>query len=311
MPSLSFPDLSGKIVDLATLRGRRKLALLWDPACGLCLLVTEDVKSWERKHADNAPELLIISAGSAEVVRGLGFRSQVLLDQHFAAGTVLDEDGRVASEVGGGISGVFDFLGTVPYVPSSELVVDTMLRLADVGMSDTVFDLGCGDGRIVIAAAKTFGAHGVGVDIDPDRIREARANARKASVKSRVRFEQKDLLDVDIRNATVVTLYLIPTFPTALRPKLLSELQPGTRVVSQLFDIADWKPDKEEWTAERSPLGPSRRNRDHRSCRPTMSVRQACRNYADPQADLTLALHRGQRLRREMRRKSGSRARKT
>jgi len=133
----------------------------------------------------------------------------------------------------------------VPYVPSPNAVVDGMLKLAKVTKSDVVYDLGCGDGRIVIAAAKDYGAKGVGVDINPDRIQEARANAKKAAVDDRVSFEENDLFKADIRPATVVTLYLLPDVNMRLRPKLLQDLKPGTRVVSHSFDMEGWKPDEE------------------------------------------------------------------
>ena len=106
----------------------------------------------------------------------------------------------------------------VPYVPSPEPVVEGMLKLAGVKSTDTVVDLGCGDGRIVIAAAKAYGAHGIGVDINPERIAEARANAKKAGVENLVRFEENDLFEADIRPATVVTLYLLPDVNMRLRP---------------------------------------------------------------------------------------------
>ena len=134
----------------------------------------------------------------------------------------------------------------VPYVPTTDEAVQAMLKLADVKKSDIVYDLGCGDGRIVIAAAVTYGARGVGIDIDPDRIREAKENAKKAHVEDLVRFEEKDLFDADFREATVVTLFLLPSVNLRLRPKLIQELKPGTRIVSNTFDMGDWKPDKEE-----------------------------------------------------------------
>jgi SAM-dependent methyltransferase len=133
----------------------------------------------------------------------------------------------------------------VPFVPTTEQAVDAMLKLADVKKSDTVYDLGCGDGRIVIAAAKNFGAHAVGIDIDPVRIREANENARKAGVQSIVKFIEQDLFQADFHAATVVTLFLLPQVNLKLRPKLLQDLQPGTRIVSNTFDMGDWKPDKE------------------------------------------------------------------
>ena len=134
----------------------------------------------------------------------------------------------------------------VPYVKSSNAIVDAMLKLAGVKKTDVVYDLGCGDGRIVIAAAKDYGARGVGIDINPEVIQEARSNARKAGVESLVKFEENDLFASDIRNATVVTLYLLPNVNLRLRPKLLKDLKPGTRVVSHSFAMGDWKPDKEE-----------------------------------------------------------------
>jgi ribosomal protein L11 methylase PrmA len=120
-----------------------------------------------------------------------------------------------------------------------------MLKLADVKPSDNVYDLGCGDGRIVIAAAKQFRAHGVGIDIDPTRVREAKEKAQKAQVESMVKFEENDLFQADIRPATVVTLFLLPNINIKLKPKLLAELKPGTRIVSNTFDMGDWKPEKE------------------------------------------------------------------
>jgi SAM-dependent methyltransferase len=133
----------------------------------------------------------------------------------------------------------------VPYVPTTEEAVKAMLKLADVNKSDIVYDLGCGDGRIVIAAAKEYGAHGVGIDINPERIQEAEGNAKKAGVEKLVRFEENDLFDADIHEATVVTLFLLNSVNLKLRPKLLKDLQPGTRIVSNTFDMGDWKPDKE------------------------------------------------------------------
>jgi SAM-dependent methyltransferase len=133
-----------------------------------------------------------------------------------------------------------------PYVPTENNVVEGMLKLAGVRSTDVVYDLGCGDGRIVIMAAKDFGAHGVGVDINPVRIQEARANAKAHSVENLVRFEEGDLFNADLHNATVVTLYLLPDVNLRLRPKLLSDLKPGTRVVSHSFNMGRWEPDKEE-----------------------------------------------------------------
>jgi SAM-dependent methyltransferase len=132
----------------------------------------------------------------------------------------------------------------VQYVPTPHHVVAEMLRIAGVTSNDVVYDLGSGDGRVVIAAATRYGARAVGVDIDPQRIQEGRANARQAGVADRVRFLQQDLFATDLREASVVTLYLLPRLNVQLRPKLLTELRPGTRVVSHDFDMDDWSPDQ-------------------------------------------------------------------
>lgn len=133
----------------------------------------------------------------------------------------------------------------VPYVPTTEEAVQAMLKLAGVQKTDVVYDLGCGDGRIVIAAAKNFGARGVGIDINPERIKEARENAKKAGVEHLVRFEENDLFQAKISDATVVTLFLLSTINLKLRPKLLADLKPGTKVVSNTFDMGDWKAERE------------------------------------------------------------------
>ena len=130
----------------------------------------------------------------------------------------------------------------VRYEPTPQPVVREMLRLAGVGPGDLVYDLGSGDGRIPITAAREFGAQGVGIDIDPQRIRESEANARDAGVTDRVRFRNEDLFEADFSDATVVTLFLYPDLNLNLRPRLLSELAPGTRVVSYYHDMGDWKP---------------------------------------------------------------------
>ena len=132
----------------------------------------------------------------------------------------------------------------VPYIPTTEIAVKAMLELAAVKSSDIVYDLGCGDGRIVIAAAKRYGARGVGIDIDPARIREAKKNASRAGVKSRVEFREQDLFQANFREATVVTLFLLPAVNKRLIPQL-EALKPGTRIVSNTFEIGDWKPVRE------------------------------------------------------------------
>lgn len=132
----------------------------------------------------------------------------------------------------------------VPYVPTPEPVVDSMLALANVDETDVVYDLGSGDGRIVIRAAQKYGARGVGIEIDPDRVEEARQNAQEAGVENLVEFRQGDLFEADISDATVVTLYLLPSVNQKLRPKLFEELAPGTPVVSHDFDMGQWTPDR-------------------------------------------------------------------
>jgi len=132
----------------------------------------------------------------------------------------------------------------VPYVPTPQVVVDEMLRLANVGPEDFVIDLGCGDGRIPVTAAAYFGARALGVDIDPGRIAESHANAKAAGVTGRVEFLNRNLFDLDISRATVVTMYLLPDINLKLRPRLFETLKPGTRVLSHDFSMGDWKPDR-------------------------------------------------------------------
>ena len=133
----------------------------------------------------------------------------------------------------------------VPYLPTTPEAVDAMLKLADVKKTDVVYDLGCGDGRIVVAAAKTYGARAVGIDIDPQRIAQAKENAKKAGVENLVRFEENDLFKADIHEASVVTLFLLSSVNRRLEPKLRRDLQPGTRIVSNTFDMGSWAPEKE------------------------------------------------------------------
>jgi predicted O-methyltransferase YrrM len=132
----------------------------------------------------------------------------------------------------------------VPYVPTHEKVVAEMLRVANVRKDDVLYDLGSGDGRIVITAARDHGTRGTGIDIDPERVRDANENARRAGVTDKVKFVQGDIFDAKISDATVVTMYLLPSVNMRLRPKLLSELRPGTRIVSHNYDMGDWKPEK-------------------------------------------------------------------
>src|SRR5690554_2461880 len=132
----------------------------------------------------------------------------------------------------------------VPYVPTSQSVVNAMLDLAKVQPGETHYDLGCGDGRIVIAAAKR-GAKATGIDLDPQRIKEANENAEEAGLTGKVTFIEGDLFDFDFSKADVLTLYLLPSVNLKLRPKILKELKPGTRVVSHAFDMGDWEAEKE------------------------------------------------------------------
>lgn len=140
----------------------------------------------------------------------------------------------------------------VPYVPTPGPVVERMLEIAQVNRNDVVYDLGSGDGGLVIAAAQKYGARGVGIDIDPRRIQEANANAKATGVTDLVKFRQQDLFKTDLSRATVVTFYLLPRINIKLRPKLLRELQPGTRIVSHAFDMGDWKPQRVELVSGRT-----------------------------------------------------------
>lgn len=131
----------------------------------------------------------------------------------------------------------------VPYVPTPEVVVDAMLAMGQVTEDDILYDLGSGDGRIPIEAAVRFGTRGLGVDLDPARVREAKANAVKANVEDHVKFIEGDLFDVDLTGATVITLYLFPEVNMELRPRLM-QLAPGTRVISHNYNMGDWVPDE-------------------------------------------------------------------
>ncbi len=129
----------------------------------------------------------------------------------------------------------------VPYVPTPQKVVDRMLQMAEVKRGDTVYDLGSGDGRIVVTAAKKFGAKGVGIDLDPERVKEARENVKNNKVQGLVTIKEGNALTADVSNADVITLYLLPQVNLQLRPKL-QKLEPGTRIVSHDFDMGDWEP---------------------------------------------------------------------
>jgi cyclopropane fatty-acyl-phospholipid synthase-like methyltransferase len=136
--------------------------------------------------------------------------------------------------------------GDVIFWSTPDTRVRGMLELAKVGRDDTVYDLGCGDGRILIAAARDYGARGVGIEIDPELVRVARENARKAGVSDKVEIRQGNMFEVDLSGATVVALYLLEHLNLRLRPRLQRELRPGARVVSHVFGMGDWKPDRQE-----------------------------------------------------------------
>jgi SAM-dependent methyltransferase len=140
---------------------------------------------------------------------------------------------------------VFDNKKIVPFVPSPQVVVDKMVELAGVKKGDVVYDLGSGDGRIVIAAAKR-GARAIGFEIDPELVGESRANIKKAGVQDLAEIRNQDILTVDLSPANVVTMYLLPDVNLKLKPNILNQLKPGSRVVSHSFDMGDWKPDRVE-----------------------------------------------------------------
>jgi len=154
--------------------------------------------------------------------------------------------------------------GTVPFVVSPPEVVDRMLRLAEPGPGEFLIDLGSGDGRIVIEAAKRYGTRGLGVDIDPALVARARDNARRAGVESLARFEVRDLFETDLRGANVVTMYLLPEVNLKVMPRLLQDLRPGARVVSHDYDMGAWRPDETiELPVAEKMIGPVGRSRVH------------------------------------------------
>lgn len=167
-------------------------------------------------------------------------RRTILLSAAAATGLTMLPFGRALAQITAAMPRL-----DVPYVPTPQDVVDKMLDLARVGKNDTLFDLGCGDGRIVVTAAKARGARGTGIDIDPVRIAEATENAKKAGVSDRAKFRVGDLFKTDFSTATVVTLYLLPNINAKLRPQLWKQLKVGTRVVSHAFDMgAEWPAEK-------------------------------------------------------------------
>ncbi len=137
------------------------------------------------------------------------------------------------------------FVLDVPYVPTPDIVVEKMLQLAEVNGDDILYDLGSGDGRIPIAAAQRFGTRGVGIDLNPERVREAKSNASSAQVTHKVEFIEGNIFDLDFSEATVLFLYLFPEVNMKLRPRIL-DMKPGTRVISHNYDMGDWKPERVE-----------------------------------------------------------------
>lgn len=159
--------------------------------------------------------------------------------------------GLALAFTGAGAADDTDTRGDAPYVTTPPEVVDGMLRMADVGSDDIVYDLGSGDGRIPIAAVRDFGARrGVGIEIDPELVQESRANAVKAGVAQRTRFITGDIYETEFSEASVVTLFLFPQVNRELRPRILSRLAPGTRVVSHRFGMGQWEPDASAWIGE-------------------------------------------------------------
>jgi len=157
----------------------------------------------------------------------------------------------------------FSLSEDVPFVVTPDNVTLELLKLANVGPNDYVIDLGSGDGRIVIVAAKRFGARGLGVEIVPDLVRQSRENARKAGVEARAEFREQDLFETDLSKASVVTLYLLPEVNLQLRPRL-QKLKPGTRIVSHDWDMGDWKPDRTiEVDAPGKTIGREKKSRIH------------------------------------------------
>jgi len=154
-----------------------------------------------------------------------------------------DDSAQIDVETPSILSDSIELESDVPFVESPQPVVDRMLEVANVNEDDVVYDLGSGDGRIPITAARDYGARGVGIEIKPDLVKRARKNARDAGVSDRVEFRQGDLFEADISDATVVTLYLLPSVNLELRPKLFRQLEPGTRIVSHDFDMDEWEPD--------------------------------------------------------------------
>jgi ribosomal protein L11 methylase PrmA len=169
----------------------------------------------------------------------MGPRALIVCALLLAGGSALALDGATRAQMERG-----ERHPDVIYVPTPQEVVEDMLRLANIRKGEVLYDLGSGDGRIPVTAARLYGIRAVGIDIDPYRIREANQNARKSGVAKLVEFRQQDLFESDFREATVVTLYLLPDLNLRLCPQLMAQLRPGTRVLSHQFDMGDWKPEK-------------------------------------------------------------------
>lgn len=196
------------------------------------------------RHASR-PENFVIPSEDSIVQQLTQFRSRPIAASLVAAwcllsGPALAQDGQDKPKL------------DVIYVPTPQEVVDRMLEMAQVKGTDFVIDLGCGDGRNVVTAAQKFGARGFGVDIDPARIKEANENAEKAGVKDKVEFRVANLFETKISDANVMMMYLLSTINLKLRPRILDEMKPGSRIVSHAFDMGDWKPDQRDTVGYRN-----------------------------------------------------------
>lgn len=193
----------------------------------------------EKKLAPGEVEKIKAPAGLHIRFQSAWEEKEYLLDPGQAYAFRYDENGQL--ELFEGSHGRTDAADLAPFVPTPMPVVEKMLELVDLSRDDIVYDLGCGDGRIVVTAAKKYGARGVGIDLDPQRIAESKARAKQEGVTKLVRFEQQDVMKADFSPATVVTLYLLPESNEMLRPLLEKQLKPGTRVVSHNYEIPEWE----------------------------------------------------------------------
>jgi predicted O-methyltransferase YrrM len=213
--------------------------------------VTKDVVTYKIGpvgQVDKAPERTIavdvvdrIPAPTAMVISYMKHNTEVNYSLYPGKAYSFRYDSYGQIDIWVGAHGREDAVDLAPYVPTPEVVVARMLEMAKVNKDSIVYDIGCGDGRFVIAAAQRYGARGVGIDIDPQRIRECRAGAKAAGVEGRVKFLQQDATKVDISEATILTLYLLPESNELLRPKFEKELKPGVVIVSHNYEIPGWK----------------------------------------------------------------------